>query len=284
MIGVVSHRNSFCRLSLACVCCLELFSISTVAVCQTHEGMLQEAVDQYRQALEAKQRDERLARFGRAELLFSQLASSMPTAAENRWQNPELLVNLGNAALGAERLGPAIVAYRRALESDPSHRRAQQNLRHARSQLPEWVPRPVEESFLDSFFSFHKHLTSELLQSLAAVVFLLAAATFAGSLRWRMGWLRGFAVLTILAWSVLMSLELVRALRPRLDAAVVIVAEVIARSADSHGAPARLPQPLPSGTELVVLDQRDQWLRVRLADGRDAWLPSGSVERITPTS
>ena len=56
--------------------------------------------------------------------------------------------------------------------------------------------------------------------------------------------------------------------------------EVTARSADSPNAPARLTQPLPGGTEVKVIEDRNDWLRVRLYDGRDAWLPATSVRQI----
>ena len=62
---------------------------------------------------------------------------------------------------------------------------------------------------------------------------------------------------------------------------MVIVPEMIARSPDSAGAPARLPQPLPSGTEVRIVELRGDWSRIRLYDGRDAWLPRSAVELVT---
>ena len=32
--------------------------------------------------------------------------------------------------------------------------------------------------------------------------------------------------------------------------------------------------------ELTVVEERDPWLRVRLANGRDAWLPESSIARV----
>ena len=66
-------------------------------------------------------------------------------------------------------------------------------------------------------------------------------------------------------------------------AAVVVVPGVTARSADSINAPVRFSEPLPAGTELSIVETRDDWIRVQLADSREAWLPSSSVERVAAT-
>jgi hypothetical protein len=46
----------------------------------------------------------------------------------------------------------------------------------------------------------------------------------------------------------------------------------------------RLPQPLPSGSEIQVVEARDRWARVRLFDGRDAWLQASSLELVDHTA
>ena len=61
-----------------------------------------------------------------------------------------------------------------------------------------------------------------------------------------------------------------------------LIAEAVARAADSSLAPSAFPQPLPAGVELRILEERAPWLRVRLANGRDAWLNRSSVTRIVP--
>ena len=34
---------------------------------------------------------------------------------------------------------------------------------------------------------------------------------------------------------------------------------------------------LPGGTEVVIVEERESWLRIRLADGRETWVAKGSV-------
>jgi len=61
---------------------------------------------------------------------------------------------------------------------------------------------------------------------------------------------------------------------------VVVAPETVARAADSPIAPSAFPEPLPGGVELRILETRSPWLRVRLANGRDAWVAESSVARV----
>jgi hypothetical protein len=260
--------------------CLPVF-VPAVSVAAPSERLLDEAVGQYRAALDCADRDQRLAAFRRAELLFARLVGGDHEGISDAIRNADLYVNLGNAALGAERLGPAILAYRRALALDPDHHRASQNLDHARTLLPNWVPRPAEGGLLDTFFFFSRRLSVVELQTYAAFAFLIAAGLVACSIRWRQPVLRNLAVLPGFVWLLLLGVTLLRSSGGDGVAAVVIVPEVMARSADSAGAPPRLPQPLPSGTEVQIVETREKWARVRLFDGRDAWLPVSAVDWVS---
>ena len=61
---------------------------------------------------------------------------------------------------------------------------------------------------------------------------------------------------------------------------VVTADETVARAADSALAPSAFPQPLPGGVELRIVERRLPWLRVRLANGRDAWVSESSVTSV----
>ncbi len=239
----------------------------------TTGARLAEAVAAYTRGLETPERDARLESFRRAERLFRAVAA-------DGVRNAALQVNLGNAALQAERLGAAVLAYRRALRIDPDHPQALQNLEHARSLLPEWVPRPEAAGLLDSFFFWHRTLARSTRSVAAAACFAGAALLLAGAVRWRQPVLRNAAWLPALAWLALLgSVWLDPEARAR-DEAVVVVAEAVARAADSALAPGAFPRPLPGGSEVQILERRSPWLRIRLANGRDAWVTESSVERV----
>lgn len=231
------------------------------------------AVDTYARAMQSGDRDERQALFGEAERLFAAAIEAGP-------HNADIETNRGNAALQAERLGPAILAYRRALLVDAGHPRARQNLAHARSLLPDWVPVPAEAGIADTFFFWREQLSSEQVLLLAAACFALACGLLALSiLRGRSGArLVGGVLITV--WAALIVSAVLDPRRAEERAAVVIAPEATARAADSLNAPRRFAEPLPGGTELRIIEDRGGWLHIELHNGRQAWLLSSAVDRV----
>ena len=262
---------------LPVLCALALWLPATAAHAAEPTDLLGRAIDAYRRGLETEPRDLRLEQFRTAERLFAQ-------ASHDGIRTPELYTNLGNAALQSERLGPAILAYRRALELDPDHERAHQNLEHARSLLAEWVPRPVRTGLLDTFFFWHRTLSRAERSLAAAACFALALALLALSIRSVQPTLRTLAFVPGLAWVALLASLLFDPRAGVTDDAVVTTYEVVARVADSTLAPSPFPVPIPGGTEVRVLEERSPWARIRLANGRDAWVAASALTRIVPDS
>jgi tetratricopeptide (TPR) repeat protein len=244
------------------------------AVAQPLEAaQLEEAIASYRAALDTSERSSRLAGFRNAERLFSRITAGGAS-------NPELYTNLGNAALQAEHLGAAVLAYRRALAIDPDHPRAVQNLEYARTLLPEWVPKPEPGGLLDSFFFWHKTLARSDRSLGAAIAFGFAALLLAAAIAFRQTALRTAAILPALVWAGLIASVAVDVGSARLDEAVVIADETVARAADSTLAPSTLPAPLPGGVEVRILERRSPWIRIRLANGRDAWVAESALTMV----
>jgi len=231
------------------------------------------AISAYREAMESTRRDERLDRFRRAERLFA-------AAIEQSGGSGELYANLGNASLQAERLGPAVIAYRRALLIDPSLERARQNLLHTRGLLPDWVPSPTEAGALDSFFGWHKFVSHSDKLDLAAAAFTVAMLSLAASLAFGLVSARYSCGLASIVWFALLASLAFDPSRAAGSEAVVVAREVLARAADSANAPSRFGEPLPSGTELRILEDRGGWLQIELHNGRNAWVVASAVERI----
>jgi len=238
---------------------------------------LNQAIDAYTQAQAATGRDERLAGFRQAQRLFEHAVSQGA-------QSAALYTNLGTAALQAERLGPAILAYRRALILDPDQAQAHRNLRHARTLLPAWVPKPEPEGVLESFFIWRHFLNPAEQTAIAAASFLLAALLIAAAIRWHSRLARNLALLPLLAWLGLLLSAVIQARTGGTDQAVFITDETIARAADSPNAPMRFALPLPAGTEVKIREARAHWVHITFADGRDAWVARGAVEAVETDS
>lgn len=225
----------------------------------------------YAAALDESASEQRQLRFADARRRYRQLAEANPSA-------PELLADWGNAALGAGDTGSAVLAYRRALVLDPGHDRAARNLATLRSSLPDWLPRPRSATAIDSLL-FWRGLFSMsgqlLLGGALFAIGILLLAPWPGPGRRPM---RSAGIACLVLWALVTTLAL---LTPNpASHAVVTADEVTLHTADSRGAPALLPNPLPAGTEVTILERRDTWTRVALADGADGWISAGSIESI----
>ena len=274
MGGTPHVRSSTVGLRLLVLFMVILGESSGAVFAMAPRNMLQEAIGEYNAALDSDDHDLRTERFRRARRLFHQVVEDRAV------RNADLYVNLGNAALQGEQLGDAILAYRRALEIEPGHRRATRNLEHARSILPQWVPRPEQDTLLDTFFFWHQSLSRSGRQLVATICFAMVCVLLAISIRFKRHWVRHAAVLLGVVWLALTALASWPWWVLASDQVVVTAPQVVARAADSSGAPASFAEPLPAGTEGEVIERRDQWNRIRLANNRDAWVRASAVTTV----
>ena len=261
-------------LAIALVALCSLGALEGRAQSEPSSPWLDQALEAYATALQEGERDTRIAGFGRAQRLFQ-------NAVTAGGQNAALQTNLGNAALLAEQRGHAVLAYRRALLLDADFPRALQNLEHTRSLQPPWVPRPAPAGLFDGF-SLYRAIPRAERALAAATAFAVGGLLIGASIRWRRTTLRGAGILAWTAWAILFGATTLERYREDTTAAVVTADEAPARSADSVLAPLAFPEPLPGGTEVDIVERRPPWVRIRLANGRDAWTQESSVTRVEP--
>ena len=238
------------------------------------QQMVDEAVREYNEALSTRDPQLRTERFRLARRLFGQVIE------DKQIENADLYVNLGNSALQCEQMGQAILAYRRALEIEPGHSRALANLAYARQVLPQWLPRPQTQTLFDTFFFWNKALSRSGRALVSSLCFAAVAVLGAITIRWRRAWARNISVLLAVIWLALTGLRVLDRWTSIHDEVVVTVPQIVARTADSAGAPARFAEPLPAGTEARILEHRGDWVQIRLANNRDAWVRASSVTTV----
>ncbi len=232
---------------------------------------IEQGVNAYQQGLAT---EDRMAR----QQLFVESTDWFRKAVDHRGPqaNASLLVNLGNAAMQSEQMGLAIWAFRSALLQDPSSRKASDNLRAARETIPAWVRMETKSGAVDRWLPWRQRFSRESIQLVAAGVFLAGSGCLAAWLLRRGRPVAWSAMVLVLAWSVLAGSTWF--LPDESDrTAVVIVPDVIARSADSPNATARFAEPLPGGTEVAIEASRSDWSRVRLENHESCWLPASSL-------
>lgn len=255
-----------------------LLSVIALPICasgrQRPDTTIADAVEAYRVAMGAKQVDERIEQFSRAQRLFAQVIE------DNDIRNADLYTNLGNSALGAQQLGPAILAYRRALTVEPGHAQAAKNLAHARTLLPSWAPSPESDTLIDTFLFWTRMFSISAQALTASLFFALASVLLAAAIRWKLAWARNLAIVPLAIWVTMTISILVQSSSAGAAEMVVVADEAVGYSADSTGSPPRFAEPLPGGVEVQLIEDRNGWAHVRLVDGRDAWLRRATLQPV----
>jgi hypothetical protein len=222
----------------------------------------------YQQAMTLTDATARKAAFARA-------ATALGEATRTHADRPELLADWGNAALGAGDVATATLAYRRALAIDGANARARRNLDWLRAKQPDMM-RPSAASATDTLFFFH-HWPRARRLLVGAVSFAIAVLLL---VPWRGRRRRALAGLAVIPFAMWLAMTLSLFLEDRRERDAVVMDAVVLRAADSAGAPAALTQPLPRGTEVRVIERRDTWTKIQLANGTAGWIPDGAAQRI----
>jgi len=238
------------------------------------DKMVADAVEAYQTAMGARRSDVRIEQFSKAHRLFAQVIE------DNDIRNADLFTNLGNSALQAQQLGPAILAYRRALTVEPGHAQAAKNLAHARTLLPGWTPSPESDTLIDTFLFWTRMFSIPVQAIVASLFFALASMLFAAAIRWKLTWAGNLAIVPLVIWVTMTVSILVQSSSTGATEMVVVADEAVGYSADSTGSPPRFAEPLPGGVEVKLIEDRNGWSHVRLADGRDAWLRRATLQPV----
>ncbi|HTJ41396.1 MAG TPA: BatD family protein [Kofleriaceae bacterium] len=231
---------------------------------------IDEARAAYQNAMAATQPAQRQQAFARAQSAFAAAVDERPDAVD-------LLIDWGNAALGAGDLGTATLAYRRALAVEPGASRAARNLAWLRGRVPASM-RPAEGGAAETLFFFHKTWPRARKLVVGAAAFAIALILLTPWSGRRRRWQIIVAIAPAAIW--LMMIVSIALERGHGDDAVVVEATVL-RSADSANAPQAQSAPVPAGAEVTVLERRGGWTDVAFANGATGWLPDGAVQLVS---
>lgn len=211
---------------------------------------------------------------------FDESARLFQSMLDDGYENGHVLYNLGNAHLRAGRLGRAIAAYRRASLLLPGDANIQVNLKAALDRRRQDLSLPDGRGVPDYVFFWRRALPfrtqAALTVAAAALAFLLALVQLGIGRR-----------LPALRWSVLLFVLLAamlgaaagltwRHLEAR-DRGAIAADGTLLRQWPGPDAERSYEQPVDEGAEFLVLDRRDGWLKVRVADRYEGWLPESSA-------
>ncbi len=223
--------------------------------------------------------EERAAGFRRAAELYRAALAGGP-------RNGALEYNAANAWLLAGDVGRAIVHYRRALDVRPGDPRIEANLDTARTRRRDQFEETSSRALIDTLLFWHHRLTLRTKIPIALSTWTLGFALLAMGVWLERGraararTLRLAAAALVVAVAIGGSALLELRDRARRDAAVIVADEVEMRTGDGASYPARYENPVHSGAEVRVVEERAGWVHVELPDDKRGWVPTAAVERV----
>ncbi len=211
-----------------------------------------------------------------ADILYIEAAKLYEKAAEKGGiSNAKLYYNIGNSYLLAGDLGMAIYNYKRGIRLDPSDPLLQRNLSVARGKRLDKVDTRIETKVLAKLCFWHYDFSLRARFYAAAILFAVLMVLF--TLRVWVPSLPGFVPAAVVCGVLFVSMAAsvaVEAVYNRTHhQGVIIAGEVVARKGDSERYEPSFKEPLHSGTEFELLEKRPQWIKVKLTDGSQVWLP-----------
>jgi tetratricopeptide (TPR) repeat protein len=236
-----------------------------------------QGTEYFQEAIETGRTDPAAARdlFTKSLLRFERLAG------EGEVKNGRLFYNIANIHLLLDDVGRAILNYRRAAEYIPNDTNLAKNLAYARSMRSDRIDVQEREKILHTLLFFHYDLPSQsrlVFFGAAYLAFWLFAGIRIFSRRPFTSWGLGVTLLFTLLFGISLFVEARSAGMKR--EGVILAGEVTGFQGDATSYQPSFEEPLHSGTEFRLLEERGAWWQIELADGRTTWIPAGSAEMV----
>ena len=211
--------------------------------------------------------------FDSAVYYYEQIANQHP-------HNSELFYNLGNAYYRLNKIAPAVLNYERALKIEPGMTDANENLQLTQNRIRNHIQDAGEIFFLKWWNSMTHPSKSGTWAVTAMIIFLLIIAALAMRRFMKLSFEVPVQVAWILGllWVWFMTLAVTAASRSCAHTdAVVMQNETPLLNTAMQG---KSITQLPEGTTIAIIDEKENWLQVRIPDGRVGWLQSDQIEKI----
>ncbi len=196
-------------------------------------------------------------------------------------RNKHIYYNIGNAWLMQGNVAKAIVNYRRAEALDGGSADIAGNLNYARSLRTDRIPVPVEKKVMETLFFWHYDFAIKSRMYIALTgwwVSCLLIAVILLSKRINKPFI-AVIVFFLLCTAALASSVALESLADT-HYGVIIADSTVARQGDGDNYPASYTEPLHNGTEFILLQERQNWLKVELGNGDITWIKRNDAELI----
>jgi len=195
----------------------------------------------------------------------------------------DLYFNLGNCYYKLNKVAPSIYYYEKALKVNPMHEDASINLAFAKrmtidviEELPQTFLQRFSSSIIQKLHFDTWAIIAVLASFLASVLFLLYHFSYSSKKKL---FYFNTSILTVflLIMSVFFAFQNYKTVQKD-RTAIIFVAKVEIKNAPSTSSEAIFE--LHEGTKVVVLDELDNWKKIKIADGKVGWIYGNDLKEI----
>ncbi|WP_209401509.1 SH3 domain-containing protein [Pseudozobellia sp. WGM2] len=202
---------------------------------------------------------------------------------DNGEHSAELYYNLGNAYYKLNQIAPSIYYYEKALLLKPNDAEVENNLAYARNMtldaidtIPETGLSKIYDNIV-GFLSFDQWSYAAVFFMILFVLLYIAFYYFRYSSRKRLAFVTSIVALLISVTSVVFAFlqyNLYKADQP----AIVFASESSVKSEPNLRSQEAFA--LHEGTKVNILEELNEWKKIRIADGTTGWIPSEDIKTL----
>ena len=214
---------------------------------------------------------------------YNEAITLYETIEESELVSADLYYNLGNSYYKLNKVAPSIYYFEKALKLNPNHTDAANNLKFANrmtideiEDLPKTFFQKIGTNVIQKF-SFETWAIVAIVASfLAAILFLLYY--FSKTTKTKLVFFNLSILVSILfAFSIFFAFSAYN-FHKKNRTAIIFDAKVEINNAPSINSEVIFE--LHEGTKVVILDDLQNWKKIKLADGKIGWINSNAVKEI----
>lgn len=199
------------------------------------------------------------------------------------YQSADLYYNMANSYYKLEEIAPAILFYKRAIKINPNMDDAVFNLKMARQKTVDKFVK-VPETFFVKFWNWLANIMTVHQWAVFSVVLaFVGASSFllyyfgSSSILKRFSFVVSLTALVVMISSVVIAHQQ-NTWENNNKEAVIMSENCYVKVAPNHSSEDSFI--LHEGTEILVLDQVDDWMRIKLIDGKIGWINSEDLSLV----
>ncbi|SNR17394.1 SH3 domain-containing protein [Tenacibaculum jejuense] len=212
---------------------------------------------------------------------YKEAAKIYESLIASKTVSSELFYNLGNCYYKLNKVGPSIYNYEKALLLDPLNEDAKNNLVFAKrltldriEELPKSVLQKFNENYISKISFNGWAVVSVIISFLASILFILYYFSLIPS-RKRIFFTTSILLFLILIISLAITYHQYSKFSNTVEAIIFSDEASVKNEPTKNGDEVFL---LHEGTKVIVLDEVDDWKKIRLVDGKIGWLKNDNIK------